>query len=519
MHITDGGQVAERVQRGEERAPSAQPGMLHAIRVDRRWRVVAMVTLTSVAALLAAWLTPRGPITTAEALTSLFGALGVGAAAGALLGNRWAIVLAPALFAAVFEFARIGAVGPTVDTIELGGMYGVIAFVVGRVFHAFLVLVPMMLGAVYGCWWAGRSRGARTMGILGWTITGLGTIALGALAVSLALPASTAPVLAADGEALDGSIAEFATVDIGGQSQTMLIRGRSVDNPVLLYLAGGPGGTDLGAIRRDVGLEQDFVVVAWDQRGAGKSYAALEPTDAMTLERMVADTVEVTEYLRGRFGPDRIFLVGQSWGSTLGVLAVQQRPDLYTAFVGVGQMVSQRLTDQMFWEDALAWAEDTGNAAVAEQLRRNGPPPYENLIQYDPVIAYEHDWNAYPEFDPNTEMPAILFVPEYDWMDRMNAFRGFLDTAGLLYPQLQGIDFRRDVPSLEVPTYVVLGEHEARGRAVLAQEWFETLDAPAKEMVVIPGGGHRAHFDRPEMFADFMRRVRDAGMAEAVSDS
>jgi pimeloyl-ACP methyl ester carboxylesterase len=289
----------------------------------------------------------------------------------------------------------------------------------------------------------------------------------------------------------------------------MMIRGRSVDNPVLLYLAGGPGGTDLGAMRADVSLEQDFVVVTWDQRGTGKSYSALDPVETLTLEQMVADTIEVTNYLRDRFDEEKIYLVGQSWGSTLGVLAVQQRPELYHAFVGVGQMVSQRETDIMFYEDTLAWADEIGNDALLATLRENGPPPYDNLLDYEPAIAHEHDWNQYPELDMSNEMPAILFVPEYTWMDRINAFRGFLDTFSVLYPQLQNIDFRQDVPRLDVPFTMVLGEHEARGRAVLANEWFDTLDAPSKEKIILERSGHRPNFDEPAAFASLMSRVLD----------
>jgi pimeloyl-ACP methyl ester carboxylesterase len=326
---------------------------------------------------------------------------------------------------------------------------------------------------------------------------------LAVLVVVIARPASTAAVLGDGGE----GIAEIATVPIGGHEQTMLIRGRDVDNPILLYLAGGPGGTDLGAIRQDVSLEEDFVVVAWDQRGAGKSYAALDPVDTFTLEQLVADTIEVTDYLRNRFAEERIYLVGQSWGSTLGALAVQQRPELFHAFVGVGQMVSQRASDVMFWEDTLAWAEASGNAGLVETLRDTGPPPYEKINDYEPIVAYEHSWNAYPELDMSNEMPGILFVPEYTFMDRVNAFRGFFDTAAVLYPQLQGLDFRADIPALAVPYYMVLGEHEARGRAVPAEEWFALVDAPHKEMVTFEGAGHRAHFDRPGEFADLMEQV------------
>src|SRR5690606_15741945 len=113
------------------------------------------------------------------------------------------------------------------------------------------------------------------------------------------------------------------------------------------------------------------------------------------------------------FSEEKIYLVGNSWGSTLGVLAVQQRPELFHAYIGVGQMVSQRETDRMFYEDTLAWAERTGNNELAATLRRTGPPPYENLLNYEPSNMYEHEWNAYPELDLSNEMPAILFVPEY----------------------------------------------------------------------------------------------------------
>jgi pimeloyl-ACP methyl ester carboxylesterase len=504
------------VAAGEE-DPTGGPGVLEVLWSNRRIGLVAAVALVAGLGLLSAWVNPRGPITTTEALISMAIAFMVGVGAALATGSRWSLLAAPVVFAVVFEFARMSAVGPTVDAINLGSFYGIVAFVLGRVVHGLLVVAPMMLGTVYGVWLAGRlGKGvAATLGRFGWTVTGLATVALLALGFFIARPASTAPIVGADGEPLAGSVAELATVSIGGHDQAMMIRGRSVDNPVLLYLTGGPGGTDLGAMRRDVALEQDFTVVVWDQRGAGKSYAALDPTDTFTLGQLVADTVEVTNYLRNRFGEDRIYLVGQSWGSTLGVLAVQRRPELYHAFVGVGQMVSQRETDILFWEDTLAWAEETGNTGIAETLRTNGPPPYDNLNHYDPVISHEHDWNVYPEFDSNNEMPAILFVPEYSFMDRVNAFRAFLDTNGTLYPQLQDLDFRRDVSRLEVPVYMVLGEHEARGRAVLAEEWFEMLEAPSKQSVVFEGSGHRAHFDEPVEFAKLMIDVQHDTYAAA----
>ena len=494
---------------GFTQASRRSGGVMESAWSDGRAGLAIAVGLAAGSAMLSALLTPRGPMTTPEALASMAAGLALGVAAGLVMGSRWSLLVTPAVFIVVFELARLGFNGPTVDGIHPGSLYGLMAFVLGRGVHGLLVLTPMILGTLYGVELAARlGKGATaTMGPVGWLPTGLLTMGLLALVVLVARPGTTAPIIGSDGEPLPGSIAELTTVRIGGHDQALMIRGRSIGSPVLLHLAGGPGGTDLGAMRADVGLEQDFVVVTWDQRGTGKSYSALDPAETLTLEQMVADTIELTTYLRDRFDEDKIYLTGNSWGSTLGILAVQQRPELYHAFVGTGQMVSQRATDVMFWEDTLAWAERTGTAELAATLRKNGPPPYADLFNYELALSHEHDWNPYPEFDGRTEMDSTLFVPENNVMDRLHGFAAFLDTFSVLYPQLQAIDFRADVPSLGVPVYMVVGRHEARGRAVLADEWFDMLEAPSKERVVFEHSGHRPSFEEPAAFASLMTRV------------
>ncbi len=476
-------------------------------RWGQRWPgMLVAAALVTGCGVLGAALLPRGAVTAAHALAGMAVLLVVGVGAGLAAGTRWSVLGAPLLFAVAFELARLDAVGPTVDAPNLGSLYGTIAFVLGRGMGVLLMLLPLALGARLGIDLAARlgHPTARRMSSLGWTGFVAGVVVLGILAFFIARPASTAAISGPDGDPLPGSVSELVTVPLGGHDQTLMVRGRDATKPVLLFLAGGPGGTELGAMRRDVTLEQDFVVVTWDQRGAGASYPALDPVSTLTLDGMIADTIELTEHLATRFGQERIFLVGQSWGSTLAVLAAQARPDLYHAVVGVGQMVSQRETDVMFWADAAAWADETQNAGLAERLRESGPPPYDDLYDYEPVVSTEHEWNAYPGMDLSHELPGTLFVPEYAFLDRVNAFRGFFDTNATLYPQLQDIDFRRDVPELEVPYVLVIGEHEARGRAVLADEWFAMLEAPVTERVVFEGSGHRPNFDEPARFAELM---------------
>ena len=241
----------------------------------------------------------------------------------------------------------------------------------------------MALGAAYGAAMARRLTTDRTrMGRRGFgfylrrTGGALTTVGVIALAIAIARPASTPAIAGPDGEPLPGSVAELTKVRLGGHDQWILVRGQSVEKPVLLWLDGGPGQSGLAFTRAlFADLERDFVVVDWDQRGAGKSYPALDPPATWTLDQAVADTIELTNELRRRFDEEKIYLGGESWGTTLGVLAVQRQPDLYHAYLGSGQMVSQRETDLRIYHDLLAYAERTGDDALASNSSPTGSPP------------------------------------------------------------------------------------------------------------------------------------------------
>ncbi len=314
--------------------------LTHSLRRVRGAGLAASLGVAIIAGVLAAWLMPRGPITTLDALVWMAGSLLVGLLAGAISGTRWSVAVVAVGFVLSFELVRAGTDGPTVDGLHLGSTYGIIAFVVGRGLSYLLLAVPLLLGGLLGNAAAARAghRGARPLGIVGWVVVGALGLAIVGLGVTIARPATTAPILAADGAPAPSSITELTSVSLGGHDQALMIRGRDSENPVLLHLAGGPGGTDLGAMRADTSLEDDFVVVTWDQRGTGKSYAALDPAETLTLEQMVADTIELTEYLTERFDEAAIYVHGNSWGSTLAVLAAagaagplprarRQRPD------------------------------------------------------------------------------------------------------------------------------------------------------------------------------------------------
>lgn len=482
------------------------------------WRIGVGVAagVTALTASICAWWMPRGPMTTVQALAAMLIGAAVGAAAGLAMRSRWAMLVAPAVFVAVFELVRINADGPTVDAIHPGSTYGLLALAVGRGFHGLVGLVPMLLGATLGAALAREAHGGSSnrpsrgrAGLYGRrVVAGLATLGLLALAVGIARPASTAAIRNADGDRIEGSIAELTRVDIGGHNLSMMIRGTSVGNPILLFLAGGPGGSELGAMRNHLAkLEQHFVVVTWDQRGTGKSYTEIEPTATLTLANAIADTIEVTNYLRDRFQQDRIYLLGQSWGSTLGVMAAQQHPELYSAFIGTGQMVSQLATDTIFYNDTLDWARNSGNTGLVDDLTKIGPPPYERVLDYETALSSEHEVYPY-DHTANSEgeggFSENFFVSEYTLVEQIHLLGGFLDTFGILYPQLQGIDFRRTATDFAIPMYFVEGAHEADGRAEPFAEWYSMLTSPNKDVVILDTSGHRPLFEQPDEFVAYM---------------
>ncbi len=477
-----------------------------------RWLVAASPAVA--AGLLAGWLIPRGPVTTPEAVTALLAAVLVGAVTGWWTRSRWAMVFAPVTFMLVFELARMRVDGPTVDGIRLDGIYGVIALIAGRGVDAVLILLPMVVGASYGAALARRRRPAESepgRHLVRRTGLGIVTLAVLALLAGLLRPASTAPIVDADGDPVPGSIAELVEVPIGGHDQSIMLRGNSADAPVLLFLEGGPGGTGIGRIRNSgEDLEQSFVVATWDQRGAGKSYDALEPASTLTLDQMVQDTLAVTTYLRDRFDQEKIYLVGSSWGTIIGTLAVQRSPDQFHAYVGTGQMVDPFATDKLMYAESLADAEARGDDGMAEKLRAMGPPPYDDSLNYPVAIASNPKWTNFEhgaDYDVSSDYPLSLFVSEYTLIEQLRAMTALAEAYHVLYPQLADIDFRTQVPRLEVPVYLVEGRHEAAGRETLAKEWFRGLSAPSKEYVYFDHSGHTPPYDEPGRFAALMREV------------
>lgn len=327
------------------------------------------------------------------------------------------------------------------------------------------------------------------------------------LTIVLAGCAGTPPIADStnDGNGGAGAIASREIVEIDGTRQGVVIRGHDRDAPVMLWLAGGPGGSELGWTTRYLGeLEKDVVFVNWDQPGVGMSYRAAD-WDTVTVEDFVDATIAMSEYLIDRFGTDRIILVGHSWGSIIGLQAVDRRPDLYSAYVGVGQQINSRENDRLGYEMVIEKAALRGDNRVIEKLSSFGPPPYsaEEGKNYLYLFQKVHVYSPHPSPEPS--FTAMLFPKEYTLGNSINMLRGLSKGVANVYPQLAELDFEASIPAVEVPTFFFTGRYDETTVQDIAYRYFQSLEAPHKEFVWFERSGHNAPYQEPQRFVREMR--------------
>jgi pimeloyl-ACP methyl ester carboxylesterase len=313
-------------------------------------------------------------------------------------------------------------------------------------------------------------------------------------------------------------VQEGGFVVMGGIKQWVQIRGEDRNNPVLLFVQGGPGGSTLPISSGWQPWEKYFTVVQWDQRGAGRTYGetgdAIAPT--MTLERMTQDGIELVEYLRTHLHKDRVILVGHSWGSYLGIHIVKQRPDLFHAYVGTGQVIG-RATFEKAFEITIAHLQTLAQSANnTEALQELAPIVARPVMNPDNRLIAEKWSNALSL--PSTEnfklagpipppfMPDFSLLDWYDWRKGMTFSAKYL--RGRDSPMVQ-----RDLASLgfefSIPMFFIEGDEDYNTPSGPAEQYYNQIIAPHKDFVPLHGGDHFIPFDRPDEFlSELVTRVR-----------
>jgi pimeloyl-ACP methyl ester carboxylesterase len=298
-------------------------------------------------------------------------------------------------------------------------------------------------------------------------------------------------------------------VELGGVKQWIQVRGADTANPILLFLHGGPGFPEMPFSYFDSKeLENHFIVVNWDQRGCGKSYSPNFSNETLTLEQILSDTKELVIFLKNEYSKDKIFLMGHSWGSILGMYTVAKHPEEFYAYIGMGQVINSNEGELISYQYALRKAKEAKDTTSVNQLNSIGLPPYEGyqstsiqrniLGNYGGVFGGEL---TYPEI-----IRIINHSPDYTQKDKQNILPVFIQVNNQMWEQVTSIDLT-GIKRIKVPVYFFLGKHDYSVPFEIAERYLNKLKAPYKEIVWFENSGHYPNLEEPEKYQDVLINV------------
>jgi pimeloyl-ACP methyl ester carboxylesterase len=344
----------------------------------------------------------------------------------------------------------------------------------------------------------------------------IGVIFTGLLIIWVNSPGRLKPLKDKQGNIIPNSISEKLWIEVNGINQGMFIRGENPNNPVILYLHGGPGTPLLPFIsylEKSERLEKYFTVCYWDQRGSGMTYGNSTDPSTMTVVQMVEDTRKVTEYLKSRFRQDKIYLMGQSWGTYLGVKTIEKYPENYLAYMGIGQLSNQKESERLAYEYMLQQAKDTEDKMVIEKLSKIDPyaetfPDNDYLIKVRTKIINEYGIGMLHEgVTIGKMMKCLTIFKGYTFNEKISFLRGADYSMDYLFQKVMEDNLFESSPTFEIPFYVLQGEYDYQVSHTLAKEYLDTIKAPKKEFFSFTNSAHSPNMEEPEKFVQYICKI------------
>jgi pimeloyl-ACP methyl ester carboxylesterase len=322
------------------------------------------------------------------------------------------------------------------------------------------------------------------------------------LAVS---PGTVKPFLDEQGRALAGSISEKIHANINGVQQGMFMIGKNVDNPVLLFVHGGTAMPEYFLTQNyPTGMEQYFTVCWWDRRGAGLSYRANVPPETLTVEQSISDTLAVTNYLRNRFHQDKIYLMAHSGGSLIGIQACARAPELFHAYIGVGQMSYQLQSEMLSYEYMVRRYQEIGNTSMVRQLQAappnmSVPLPAAYMKVRDSAM---HSLGVGTTHDMKSVMIGVFLASwlfrQYTLGEKLALWRGKFASDKLLWDKMIATDLTQQIQKLDLPVYFFHGKYDYTVSYPLAKAYLDELQAPLKGFYTFENSAHSPMLEEPD---------------------
>ena len=356
--------------------------------------------------------------------------------------------------------------------------------------------------------------GVKIFKIIIFIVSGVVLIVLGlALTLWIKSPGIAEPITDASGKTIDGSISVIEKIMLGGQEQYLFIRGADIAKPVMLFLHGGPGSPEISFMKnynRDI--ENDFIMVYWEQRGAGKSYSENIPPESMNLEQFISDTRELSEYLAKRFNQEKIYLMGHSWGSLLGILTAYQHPERFHAYFGIGQVAQQYEGERISFEWVKEQAHQKNDKDAIKKLSAlKFPDSLASSTEWIEFVMNERNYvsqygGAMREITSMWPMVKLVLGDEvYTFSDKINYMKGNLFSLEHLWPAVIHTNLFNEIDSMQVPVYIFQGIYDYQTPYPVAEEFFNQLKAPEKEFFTFTNSAHSPLMEEVDKFNSIVR--------------
>lgn len=302
-------------------------------------------------------------------------------------------------------------------------------------------------------------------------------------------------------------IALIQKLRIGGSDQWITIRSENTDSPIILFLHGGPGTSQLTRNRKDTkDLLDSFIVIDWDQRGAGKSFRAIKDNSRMNIQQFISDTKELTLYLLNKFNKEKIILAGHSWGSVIGALTAARYPELFYCYIGIGQIANMKENEILSYRWTLDQAKINNDKYAVQTLEKLGEPPYKGDWQRKTITQRRYLGKFGGEFHSSRNgafgvvLKNLVFSREYSLIDRVNFFRGILGSMKLLWPELMEINLFEQIKEFKTPFYLVQGKYDMEAVSEIALRYFEFVKAPHKKLFLFENSAHMPNTEESKKF-------------------
>lgn len=305
---------------------------------------------------------------------------------------------------------------------------------------------------------------------------------------------------------IDGanSISVLEEVEINGTGHELMIRGQNKNNPVVIFIHGGPAVSEIPyATKYQDILEKHFTVVRYDQRASGKSYHFGEDYSNLSTELLVKDVLALTDYIAARFHQKKVILAGHSFGTYIGIQAAQQAPEKYEAYIGIGQMSNVTESEKDALKFTIEQAKLSGNTTDVEYLQ-GLTEKVQSGEQLTPRKYVRKYGGAARLIDVNADMDKGLFGPEYNLLDRIRFYRSVSNAQGILIGQSLKKPLPMFVTKLEVPVYFIMGQYDYMTSAKAAKTYFDQINAAKKEFIRYDQSAHYPQFEEKEKFSKWM---------------